>query len=418
MFRKMVFYTFHLIFKIKILVDYYSLRNNEFKNSDEIIREQSKKVEKYIESKKFIYEGDFFNKVKLDKNDIKKINKIIAKPNLKIGRTGGSTGEPLVYYMSQYNFDLSFAITYRGWGRAGYKLGDKVAILAGGSLVNQNKTLRSRFTDYILNFERYSSYGMDDELMFSYYVDLNKKKPKFMRGYVSSIFEFAKFIDKKELTLSFDAIMTTAEMLSPYQREYIGKVFSCDVFNTYGLNDGGISAFECSLHNGFHIDTERAYLEVLNSQGDVVFDEVGTIVATSFQNGDGTPFIRYDTGDLGVVTKSACPCGSPYPLLKELKGRETDALEFNNKVIGSPVLTVLMSRVNVERYQFFQKSDTDLDIYISPSKDYSNKDEYFIIKSILDNLGEVNVNIKLTSDGIEFIKTKAGKHKIVIKENT
>ena len=48
--------------------------------------------------------------------------------------TGGSTGTPMKYLVSQRDRMLGGALLYRGWGYAGYELGDRMVFLAGMSL--------------------------------------------------------------------------------------------------------------------------------------------------------------------------------------------------------------------------------------------------------------------------------------------
>jgi len=70
-------------------------------------------------------------------------------------------------------------------------------------------------------------------------------------------------INKKIQINKPEAIFTTSEKLHPFMRPVISKAFNCDVFDGYGLFDGGISANECHKHTGLHIDTEPALLEIM-----------------------------------------------------------------------------------------------------------------------------------------------------------
>jgi len=56
------------------------------------------------------------------------------------GSTGGSTGIPLKYRMSLEDYERGIALLYRGWSMTGYRLGDKLAILAEKSLIPDSKT--------------------------------------------------------------------------------------------------------------------------------------------------------------------------------------------------------------------------------------------------------------------------------------
>ena len=55
-----------------------------------------------------------------------------------LNATGGSTGDPLQYYITKDVASITWAGMFRSWEWAGYKLGDKRATLAGSSLVPNN----------------------------------------------------------------------------------------------------------------------------------------------------------------------------------------------------------------------------------------------------------------------------------------
>jgi phenylacetate-CoA ligase len=99
-------------------------------------------------------------------------------------------------------------------------------------------------------------------------------------------------------------------------RENIENTFGCDIYDGYGLNDGGVGAYECSEHSGLHIDMERSIMEIVDKKGHQMEDGVGSILATSLYN-YAMPFIRYETGDLGHIIPTNCGCGRGSRLLKE-----------------------------------------------------------------------------------------------------
>ena len=120
------------------------------------------------------------------------------------GSTGGSTGNTLQYRMHLKDYELGVSVTYRGWGYAGYKPGDKVAVIAGASLIsNPKQNIVEKLQALFMNMHFYSSYGMNEEVFYNYYRSIKKNKPKFIRGYASSVYLFAKFIQRKNLSLNF-----------------------------------------------------------------------------------------------------------------------------------------------------------------------------------------------------------------------
>jgi phenylacetate-CoA ligase len=366
--------------------------------------------------------GDLEKLPILSKQTIKKnrqdfIPKNLSKLKYSNGSTGGSTGTPLQYRMSTDDNERGLSLLYRGWGYGGYELGDKVAVMAGSSLIPTTKaTIYRKLQNAVLCRRSYSSFEMSEKNLFKYFHDINKWQPDFLRGYASSIYLFAKFIQDNNLALDFRprAIFTTSEKLFSRQRALIEEVFDAKVFDNYGINDGGVSAYECEQHSGMHIDTERAILEVADEKGKQVINQEGRILATSLYN-YALPFIRYDSGDLGVISDEECPCGRKMPLLKEIIGRTNDFLKLNNTIIGSPVITVLMGKFDMEQYQIIQKATDAISCKIVKGKTYKKEDEAFIRDSFVKHVGRINIEF----DYVDSIPTTpAGKYKFIINEVT
>ncbi len=433
--EKVIFYIGHLIAKPRVLFYYFLLCRNEKKSLPTLSDLQENKLRDYLISarkKTIFYKKIIPKELEIRGFDVKAvlrrlpvINKDLIKASRdqfvddtlsqfqwKMGQTGGSTGSPFKYRLSKRCDDMAFAILYRGWGRGGYHLGDRLAVLAGGSLIAKTKTIKSRIVEKIMNVRKYSSYGVSNELFLKYYWDMKTWNPRFLQGYVSSIYEFARFIERNKLNLSFEGVFTTAEMLGGAERKYIEKVFVAKVYNQYGLNDGGISAFECP-EGSMHIDMERGFLEVVDDDSKVEGEvKYGKLVATAFLN-SATYFIRYDTGDLGSLSSAVCSCGSPYPVLENIVGRKTDSLHINGRVVGSPVLTVLMSHIPVNRYQFLQEGRSIVVIIDKEGNEYSDEHEAFIRQSLFSQLGYFD--LKFVYGAECFRKSTGGKHRVVVR---
>jgi len=304
-----IFKAGYLLRRPGVIRRYNEFLKTQFLSQEALKAMQEKQLRKLIH---FVYQNvpyyaKLFKKLELKPSDINTIKdlerlpiltKAIIKKNWQDfiprniskygyvnGSTGGSTGTPLKYRMSLEDYERGIALLHRGWGYAGYKLGDKVAVIAGSSLIPTTKSeTKKRIQDFLLNTRHYSSFNMSEQKLFDYFHNINKWKPDFIRGYASSVYLFAKFVKDNNLTLNFQpkAIFTTAEQLFDKQRELIEQVFNTKVFDNYGLNDGGVSAYECEAHNGMHIDTERAIFEVVNNNGEQIINKEGRILATMY----------------------------------------------------------------------------------------------------------------------------------------
>jgi phenylacetate-CoA ligase len=329
--------------------------------------------------------------------------------------TGGSTGIPLKYRMCQDDIDLGMAELYFDWVEAGYEMGDKIAILAGGSIVGKGKRKpMQRLKAWLKSHRNYSSYGMNDELLETYVKDMTAWGADILRGYPTAIYRMAKYIEDNNCGHEFalKAIITTAEVLQPKHKECIERVFEAKIFDTYGLGDGGISAYECNLHQGFHVNMDRSILEVTDKFGVNVAGEEGKILATSLVN-YSMPFLRYDSGDLGILSTSPCACGESRPILKKILGRTTEILNIGGSTIGGPMLTILMQQVHASLYRFVQVGEYEIVVIIIKDKDYSDWDEKYILASMSSQIK----NLKLTFKYVNDIPLKGDeKFKIVINE--
>ena len=158
-----------------------------------------------------------------------------------LNATSGSTGEPLRYYLDMDVTSMGWASTFRAWGWAGYRLGDKRATLAGSSLVpGSPPSLRERLRGMAERNLKLSAFGMSERTMGLYARKLAKHRPRFLRGYPSALYLFACYLEAASInTIKPDAVFTTAEMLLPQHRQTIEREFECIVFDNYGCNDGG-----------------------------------------------------------------------------------------------------------------------------------------------------------------------------------
>jgi len=359
--------------------------------------------------------------IKQNWNDFKPFN--LLKMKYSEVTTGGSTGTPLSFRLSKQDRFLSGAILYRGWGYGGYELGDKMVILGGSSLNIGSKFQVTKFIDEkVRNFKKLSSIDLGEVEMQQYTKKINAIKPKFVRGYASSIYFYAQWLEKNGLIVPTpNTVFTTADKLYPQMRKTIERVFRCEVLEGYGLNDGGVSAYECLEHSGFHIDTERSILEVVDDKGNQLCNGEGQILATSLYN-YAMPFIRYKTEDLAIITDYHCSCGRQTLLLNEIIGREKEFLITPNgkHVYGADLIFLIFIESKIldigNRIKEFQIIQSEL-----------NKIKILLVcddilpDNALDNM-RVALQKRYNDWDIEFRfvetieKTRAGKFKFIINE--
>lgn len=439
MLHKQLFILAHQLGERKFYSSYQELIQNQWKSYKELKIEQEKQLRHMIN---FAYQNvryyrKVFDDLKLNPESIRKIEDlkklpILTKEIIKSNwndfkpinlhkikyyeeATGGSTGTPFKYRHSKFNRFLGGALLYRGWGYGGYELGDKMVFLAGASLdVGTQSYITKRTHEIARNIRKLSSFDMGEKEMRHYVDVINHFKPKFLRGYASSIYFFSKWVEENNIKIyQPQAIFTTAEKLYPNMKEKIETVFNIEVYDGYGLNDGGVSAYECSEHCGLHIDTERAVMEIADQDGNHLETGEGKILATSLYN-YSMPFIRYATGDLGTLTDEICNCGRGFKLLKELIGRSVDVLVTPEgiNVHGWFFLYIFWEYgTGIKEYQVVQEKLDKIVIKIVSEENLDEKQLDKILELVKMKSKKWNVELKFV-DKIE--RTGAGKYKFII----
>jgi len=439
MFRKEIFILAHQCGDMSFYPSYKKLVKNQWTPYDKLKHDQEKQLKNLI---KFSYENvpyyhNLFRSLGLSPEDIQTIEDLEKLPILTKDiikkhweefkpaslssmkyynhATGGSTGTPMQYRLSKHDRFLGGALLYRGWGYGGYELGDRMVFLAGSSLGFDTKSKLTTFIhETTRNLRKLSSFDMGENEMREYAQTINSFKPKFIRGYASSIYFFARWLEENQLSVpSQKAVFTTAEKLFPYMRQTIEDVFDCDVYDNYGLNDGGVSAYECSEHTGLHIDTERSIMELVDGAGHQIDTGEGQILATSLYN-YAMPFVRYATGDDGHIIDDGCNCGRGYPLLKEVLGRSTDVLltPEGKSIHGWFFLYIFWEYCEgIKEYQVVQKSLEKIVIRMVPDEGFDEMQ--------LDRIREVVARRGPGWDlEFQFVdeidRTRAGKYKFII----
>ncbi|MCC4768723.1 phenylacetate--CoA ligase family protein [Methanosarcina sp. DH2] len=440
MLNKELFTCAHQVCDWRFYSTYQKLVVNQYKTYKELETEQETQLKHMMN---FVYRNvpyyrKVFDNLKLHPSDIKKIedleklpilNKSIIRENwndfipvnLKSMNfydraTGGSTGSPFKYRLSKYDRFLSGVILYRGWGYAGYELGDKMVFLAGSSLgVGTTPKLVTKFHEIVRNIRKLSSFDMTYENLNKYAEIMNSFEPKILTGYASSIYFLANFLDENNISVtSPQGIITTAEKLFPNVKNKIETVFGCDVYDSYGLNDGGVTAFECSEHEYLHVDTERSIMEVVDENNSQIGEGKGTILATSLYN-FAMPFIRYDTGDIGSIVDDVCSCGRNHKLLKEIIGRQQDILQTpEGKYIYGGFFTHIFWEINgIKEFQITQKKLDTLIINVVAEENFDENQLNLIREIIQTKSNAWNVEFKYVD---KINQTAAGKYKYIINE--
>ncbi|MHB8078497.1 MAG: phenylacetate--CoA ligase family protein [Candidatus Krumholzibacteriia bacterium] len=239
--------------------------------------------------------------------------------------TGGSTGVPVTIWKTRRAMARELAATWRGYAWAGVGVGDRQARFWGVPLDSTGRR-KARAIDWVCNRRRFSAFRFGPEELGRYAAELRGFRPRWLYGYVSMLCELAEHYKATGETPGLDlaCIVTTAEVLSPPQRQLLAEVFGTRVFNEYGCGELGTIAHECA-HGRLHLSDENLIVEILDGDRSCAPGEMGEIVVTELNN-LAMPLLRYRLGDFGSLAAEPCPCGRTLAVLENVYGRAYDFL--------------------------------------------------------------------------------------------
>ena len=332
--------------------------------------------------------------------------------------TGGSTGEPLVFYLGPTRVSSDVAARWRAESWWGLGIGDREYVIWGAP-IELNKQDRVRMLrDQVMRTRLFSAFEMSPEVMTRYLDEMFRAKAPRVFGYPSCIAllcEHARAQGRDLKKLGTKAVFVTAEYLWDHWRQTIAESFGCPVVNGYGGRDAGFLAQECPA-GGMHITADRLLLEMIGEDGQPLpAGETGEIVVTHFDTPE-MPFIRYRTGDMGALASKPCSCGRTLPLLERVEGRKTDFIVAPDGRImhGLSVIYVLREIEGIEKFRIHQKGLTEFDIAIVRRANYDAGSETRIRQGL-----EKRLKAALTVD-IRYVDqipvAASGKYRYVISD--
>ena len=356
----------------------------------------------------------------MDKADARKNRDQIAWLNVPGGgflyNTGGSSGQPLIFYYGRWRQASDTAGRFRSHRWWGVDVGDPEVWLWGAP-VELNKTDRIKtLRDRLINQLFLNAFEMSPENMDAYIEAIQSFKPRCIYGYASSIALLAARARDLAADLklpSLKVVFTTGEPLYLHQREIIRDVFGVPAANEFGSRDIGFTAHE-SPEGQMLLMSESLILEVLDQDDQPVAPgELGEAVITGLCS-QAQPFIRYRTGDIIRYTDEKCIAGRGLHVIGEVAGRSTDFVTRSDGTImhALAVIYVLRATEGVAEFKFIQHEIDAVEILVVPDSRWKTEAKAKIILGIQARMGsDIRVDIRL----VEAIPAEAsGKHRYVV----
>ena len=285
-----------------------------------------------------------------------------------------------------------------------------------------NNVRKSKFQLIQENMIMMDSSRMDEKALSEMFRTIEKKKVKCLVGYSSALGELSDYIRKSGTdcsNCSVRAIIPISETMPEPVRRTLEKQFGCPVRAWYSNEENGIMGLQNEENEGYHIDTETYYYEILKMDCDEPAEpgELGRIVITDLFN-YAFPILRYDNGDTAVAVRKE-KNGRFKLYLLELYGRRSDLIYDckGNAVTPYIITNNLWDIEGVKQYRFIQEDVKDYTIWLNG--DPAKMDQKEILGRIRPYLGEearIKVEIVdeipvLASGKRKYIENRCEKYK-------
>lgn len=336
--------------------------------------------------------------------------------NVYLNKTSGSSGDPFVFAKDKWCHAMTWAeiMDRFSWYNIDFNTSKQARFY--GIPLDKKGYYKERLKDWFSNRYRFSVFDLNDQAFEKVLDKFNSTSFDFINGYTSPIVQFAKFLNRrniilKEICPSLKVCIVTSEMLYDDDRALMQRQFGVPLVNEYGASELDLIAFE-NKNNLWQANSETLYIEILDENNNVLqYGEEGRIVITSFYN-KAHPFIRYDIGDIGSLSKKST---ERLPIFDNLTGRTNDIaiLPSGKKAAGLTFYYITKSIIeddgNVTEFVIEQTTLNHFKIYYVSLIELMPDKKELIIEE-MEHYLESGIEVSFHKED-KLIRSKSGKLK-------
>ena len=316
-----------------------------------------------------------------------------------VNKTSGSSGDPFIFAKDKWCHALTWAVIVDRFSWYDIDFNHSKQARFYGIPLDKKGYYKERLKDLFSNRIRFSVFDLSDPAFETCLKAFRKNAFDYINGYTSSIVQFAKFLHRENVVLntvcpSLKACMVTSEMLFDSDKLLMEQQFGVPVINEYGASELDLIAFQ-NPEGQWQLNSETLFVEILDEHNKAVpHGEEGRVVITSLYN-KANPFIRYDIGDIGIISKEST---AKKPILEKLIGRTNDLafLPSGKKAAGLTFYYITKSIIeddgNVKEFIIEQKAINHFHIIYASSEELSDSRMSFIKKE-MEHYLESGLNI-------------------------
>ncbi len=373
------------------------------------------RFEKLLNYEEKTIDLSLFNQIPLmKKNELNKnlnnfSTKLIPKDHGKvfINHSGGSTGEPVSFYQSEYYRDWNYANKLFYKTDRGYNLGDTELRIWGSErdITKEDDSLKEKLQNFITNRVDLNAFKMDPAIMRNYAYIIHKNEPVWIEGYADALYEFAAFCNRNSIKLPRpEGVLSSAGTMYPYMYDELQEAFNCAIHNRYGSREVGDMACSRDDYQNLEISWWNQYVEIIPQES----SEFGKLLVTNLKN-YATPFIRYEIGDIAIPSDNE-------RVIQSVEGREMDVIRLPNGTVVSGIfyvhyVGVVFNKGNISKFKVIQHSPSEIEIKYVSKERIENSLKYEL-QSITSKILSEKTKLKFTAVN-NIAKLPSGKYQYI-----
>lgn len=228
-------------------------------------------------------------------------------------RTAGTTGTPSVYGLTQGDVRMAGELMARSLYQVGARKGHLMACATMGTWNYFAKELMEGLRTAGMTTYHFAMPVAEEEVfpieVLSQWMQIH--------GFYLSARPLQQVTEKygerlKILLPDLRYVLTAGQRLTKAFRQGMESLWGAPLYEAYPMTDVGMPCVTCTeQHDTFHFAEDLFLVEVLDPQTgrDLTGSrQVGELVVTPLAS-EGTPILRFRTGDMGFTITEPCPCG-------------------------------------------------------------------------------------------------------------
>lgn len=213
--------------------------------------------------------------------------------------------------------------------------------------------------------------------------------PAYLTGYPNNLAAVLKRIETSGASLpGLEQVRAFGEPVTEEIRAYLSERWRVPLIDLYSTRETGYLALQCPDAEGYHVQSESVYLEVLDNNGEPCEPgESGRVIVTPLHNFAG-PLIRYELGDYAEVGP-ACACGRGLPVIRRILGRSRNLMRLRDGRAFWPLFgtTEFPDLAPVRQFQLVQQSYDELEVRLAVSRPPTDDELRRLGEHIVGNVG-------------------------------